>query len=426
YTLVVGKGQEAIDSETVRVAAFQAPKFVVDIQAPKALSEPQLTAVLGARYLFGAPLTSAQVNWVLSAEPAQVPAGPLSRAGLTFEPEQTFTPSSAPPQRWSRSGWGSLGEHGKLTIHQTLPLAEVEAPQKLLLQAEVSDESYRAQAARHEIVLHPAQRYAGVGLARSWYTLGEAFEAKLGVADQQGQPVIGARVEAVLEAVRYRHVKQRAAGGAVHYRWQVERQEVDRCSVVSAYEPKACSLKPVQGGRYLISARTQGRVGGSRNVWVVGRGATADAVGPTEARQVKRVADKRAYAPGERARLLVENPLGPATLLVTLEGDRLYEHRVLEVDTGVATLELPLAAQHAPFVHATATLLPRGSTGVARAPLRGALRLPVELSDARLELKLEADKRQYRPKERARIELALSHHGKPKRDAEIALAVVDE
>ncbi len=84
-------------------------------------------------------------------------------------------------------------------------------------------------------------------------------------------------------------------------------------------------------------------------------------------------------------------------------------------------------AASAPHVHATVTLLPLGAKGEGVADDRiGAVRIPVALEGARLQVALKSDKGAYEPGEEAEITVDVSDDGKPEGRAEIALAVVDE
>src|SRR5690606_22008028 len=56
----------------------------------------------------------------------------------------------------------------------------------------------------------------------------------------------------------------------------------------------------------------------------------------------------------------------------------------------------------------------------------GAVRIPIDTRDARLDVRLGSDRDRYAPRERARIELQVEHGGRPVEGAEVALAVVDE
>ncbi len=425
YVIEVRANKQTLLEQSVRLAAFEAPRFALDLELPASVEGTRLNGEISGHYLFGAPLRGATVSWSLKAEPAEL-EGPLASAGLSFSPwDESFTTTRA-GENWNRAGVGTLDEAGRLALGLELPTAGARGPLRLTLQAEASDESNRFSAQRGSVLYHPAPRYAGLSLERSWFNEGQAIDVALGVADQRGEPIVGARVEARLERVEYRLSKRRTQAGALDYRWTPRRRPAGSCHTKSEAEPAHCALTPRVAGNYLVSAWVDGRPGGQRSLWVYGHGPQAADARPHGPGRVTVVADQAAYQPGQTAHLLIDNPLPSATALVTLESDRLWTHRTLTMGAGLATVDLPIEAKHAPFVHATVTLLGRGNQREPQAPLTGAVRLPVSLADVRLGLKVAAGKPVYRPGERASVTLDVTHAGRPATNVEVAVAVVDE
>ncbi len=137
--------------------------------------------------------------------------------------------------------------------------------------------------------------------------------------------------------------------------------------------------------------------------------------------------DRARYRPGDVAKLMVKSPYAAATAIFTVEQGGLVAHQTRKIQGGAALFEVPLTAASAPHVHATVTLLPIGAKGEGIADYRiGAVRIPVALEGARLEVALKSDKGAYEPGQDAEITVDVRDDGKPEAHAEIALAVVDE
>lgn len=423
YNLSVKSGQTTLVTHPVRVASFDPPKFVVDLQAPERISTSEFTARISGRYLFGAPLAGEAVSWTLSAKPAVVSGGSLARAGLRFHDEEIEEHANV---LWTQTGSSALDANGDHEVSIALPGGRPDVPVAVALQAEVTDASNRAAAARHEVVVHPSQRYAGLRLERTWYGEREPIAVDLGVVDTMGAPVVGVPVRADLERVRYVEVKERTKDGHVNYSWQEKRERIASCSSVSATTPAPCSLSAASGGYYRVSASVDGRRGGAQRLWIMGASEGSADASPRASDRLNLVPDKAAYEPGETAQILIENPWPAATALVTLESDRLVSHRVVRMNGRLATVGIPLEAELAPFAHATVTLLPQGKSASMRAPLVGALRLPVALRDARLAVSVASDKSEYRPRDTATLTVNVTRQGVGQGDVEVALAVVDE
>ncbi len=415
---------EPLAQTMVQVAEFEPPRFVVDVDTA-ADAKNTLRAEVRARYLFGAPMDGATASWTVRREGAPFPEGPLTSAGLSFRRAPRWYDEDEPS--WSRAGEGSLSGEGKLVVTQSLEVAPGLGPQKFVIEADVTDASHRHVAAKGSVVVHPAKRYAGMKLPATWYGVGDDVPVELGVIDIEGRPVEGAAVTAKLERIEWQYAKRRGAGGSLEWDWTSQRALAGRCSVTSARQPVKCNVSIGRSGSYEITAEVDGRPGGAMGLWAYGSEGEALPEAPSRPHALDLSADKSRYAPGETAKILVRNPFPEATLVTTVEQGEMLEKRSMRVKAGVTVIDVPLRAEHAPHVHATATLLPIGAKGRAATDYKiGAVRLPVSMAGARLEVAARSDKPVYRPGEEAEIGIEVLDAGQPEADAEVALAVVDE
>jgi uncharacterized protein YfaS (alpha-2-macroglobulin family) len=419
-----------LDEAVVNIAEFEPPRFTVDVDAQE--KKGTLTANVLGKYLFGAPMDKAQVEWTLTRKNADLPPGPLTDAGLRFtEREEEWWEEydefdgDGDDDGWSRSGRGELAADGTLKISQKVDIKDTVGPQAFTLEADVADTSYRHIAGRATVVVHPSNRYAGLKISRPWSDIDTPVPVQLGVCDKEGKPVVGATVTARMFHVDWTYIKKPMKGGGYDYQWQRTSKEVGHCTAVTGSSPVSCDLTPPTGGSYEVVAEVDGKRGGQTDLWAWGRGGDKPVV-PSKGRTVELTPDKARYAPGETAKLLVRNPFPSATAIFTVEQGGLLKHEVVRLDESAKLFEVPIQAGHAPYVHATVTLLPIGH-GDQRTDWKiGALRIPVSLEDVRLHATVTSDKPTYEPREKVQITVALDHKGKPVAGAEVALAVVDE
>ncbi len=413
-----------IAESTVRVADFEPPKFKVDVEARS--TGKTIAADVVAKYLFGSPMKGAHVQWSLTREPADLPSGVHSDAGLSFRPEPSWF-DDEDADKWSRTGEGVLDDGGKLAVTQAVAFDGVIGPQRFTLEADVSDESYRHVANRQDVVVHPAPRYAGLRGPRGWVGVDDDVEVQLGVADRDGKAVAGARVSAHLREVSWRYIDRRGPGGSITSEWRRSEREVGSCSVVSGDKPKRCTLSVPGEGDYRVVAEVDGREGGSSWFWAWGGGSNVASATPTRGNVVQVLSDKPHYKPGDTARLIVRNPYPAATAIVTTQMGAQVTHQSKRLSGAAAMFEIPIREAHAPHVHATVTLLPIGAKGRDAASYRiGAARLPVTLAGSRLAVSVHSDRTTYKPGEKVTVTMRVTDGGKPEGKAEIALAVVDE
>ena len=141
--------------------------------------------------------------------------------------------------------------------------------------------------------------------------------------------------------------------------WIETKKTVDTCSVESASSPVSCDVTPKRSGSYRLHASVDGRRGGMApgvGLWESGD----PVVDPTPGHRIELVADKRSYAAGETAKVVVRSPFEKATAIFTVERSGVVSKESRRGRGRLAELRVPIAAASAPNVHATVTLLPLG------------------------------------------------------------------
>ncbi len=418
--LVSMPSEETLASAQVQVAEFEPPRFKVDVEASAVLAGKKTTLQgnIVAKYLFGAAMDGAQASWVVRRASAPMPEGPLSARGLDFT-------AGYADADWSRTGSATLDAKGTL---QAAPVVDVDpdgGPQTFTFEAEVTDSSHRAIAGRDSVLVHPAPAYAGVRIRDRWPELGTPLELELGVIDQSGASVIGKTISAELVRMEWKRTRKPGPGGSTRVEWHEVEIPSGSCSATSKAAVVSCELTPKVSGSYEVRTKLDGRPGGRGHLWAWGSGWSGSE--PEPGHRLELVADAKTFAPGQTAKLVAQNPFEKATAIFTLEQGSVIKHESREVDAGPVTFEVAIEAKHAPHVFASVTFLPHGARGEQLAQWKfGALKLPVSLADATLQVNVTADAKAYEPREHAEIEVAVLRGGKPVAGAEVVLAVVDE
>ncbi len=412
----------------IQVAEFEPPRFTVDVEAHASEDGSKLQAAIDGRYLFGAAMEDAPVTWTLRRKPASFPEGPLTAKGLVFRAGHDRWYDADEPESWLRTGEGQLSAKGRLELAPAVELDPQDGPQSFVLEAEVSDESHRTIAARASVVLHPAPRYAGLRLTERWLAVGKPMSLELGVIDQHGKTVPEATVEVKLERLDWRRVRRPGPGGFADEEWREVTEEVATCEAKPS-EASGCRLVPERSGSYRVSTFIDGRRGGTMRAWAWGAG--GDAGASTPGRGLEILADRDRYSPGDTAELMVRNPFPAATAILTVEQGGILHHETRTITESAARFSVKLGPEHAPYAHATITLLPRGGSKGLAADTRvdwklGAIRLPVKIEGSRLDVTVASDRDHYGPGDQVDVVVDVSRAGKAVANAEVALAVVDE
>ncbi len=415
--------------ETIRVAEFEAPKFKVDVEREDAPAD-KIKAKVVAKYLFGAPMSGAHVSWVLKKTRIPVKGGAFEGAGMRFDHERSYwywdedddDVRSSKEELRPLTGEATIGADGSLPLDIAVgQLAK--GPTEITLEADVSDSSNRHVAGALHFVKDPFGRHAGIRLKTTFGDPKEPLHVDLGVVDRDGTPIAGAKVSARLEKTTWTRSAQKAESGAIVERWHEAKTTVAECEVTSGATMTGCDLKVPSSGSYRVTARIDGREGGSVSYYAYGgsseRGAT-----PSAGKKVPLVMDKQRYRAGETAHVLVQSPFASAIALLTVEQGGIVRHESRRITGAAATFDIPVTAANAPWAHAAITLLPIAQT---EADFRvGVVRIPVGNEDTKLDVKVASAKKAYEIRDEAEITIEVKRNGQPVANADVSLAVVDE
>jgi uncharacterized protein YfaS (alpha-2-macroglobulin family) len=414
-------------NEMIRVADFETPRFKVDVErdATGTADAKKLKARIVGRYLFGSPMGGAHVSWVLKKSRVPVKGGALADAGLSFGRDYDWW-DDPPPNETLRpvTGEGLLGEDGALAIDAvTGPLAD--GPTEIVLEADVTDASNRHVAGQLRTTHDPHPRHAGLKLSRRFADAGQPLRVELGVVDATGSVVSGTKVSARLERLTWSRVAEKAESGATIERWKYVSKLEASCDVTSGAGPVPCDLPVPHGGNFRVVARVDGRDDASTSFWAYGGWLPGEhGAVPSQGKKVPLVLDKARYKGGEIAKVLVQSPFAKATALVTFEQGGIVRHESLRIEGPSATINVPVSAANAPWLHAAVTLLPIGQS---EADYRvGVVRIPVGADDAKLEVRVASAKKSYEIREEAEITIEVRKNGQPVKNADVTLGVVDE
>jgi uncharacterized protein YfaS (alpha-2-macroglobulin family) len=173
-----------------------------------------------------------------------------------------------------------------------------------------------------------------------------------------------------------------------------------------------------------VSARVDGRDDATAELYAGGDDSGEQTAVPSSGKKIPISSDKKAYAPGETAKVLVQSPFAEATAILTIERGGLLRHEARRIKGPSAVFEVPLTLSHAPHAHAVVTLLPIG--GPQSTYRIGVIRLPVSLDSSRLAVHVTSAKKVYDTKDTAVITIEVKRGSELVKNADVTLAVVDE
>ncbi len=326
-----------------RVEEYKKPEFEVTVDAPKdpvQLGEP-IQATIKAKYYFGAPVVRAKVKYKVTRSAHSSDWHPMGtwdwlygRGYWWFSPDYAWYPGWAewgtkrPIPPWFRGGWNppevvlenevEIGPDGEVKVPIDTSLAKAlhgDQDHKYTITAEVVDESRRTIVGTGDVLVarKPFRVFAWVN--RGHFNTGDTIQASFRAQTLDGKPVSGAG-ELTLYRISYND-KNEPVEKAVQT-WKLE---------TDAQGQAREQIKADQAGQYRLSykvadGKKHTEEGGYLFV-VTGEGFDGK---DFRFNDIEIVADKKEYAPGDKAKLLVNtNKADSAVLLFLRPTNGLYQ-----------------------------------------------------------------------------------------------------
>ncbi|MCA9706095.1 MAG: hypothetical protein KDK70_09630, partial [Myxococcales bacterium] len=473
FVLTVGSlfGSDQSFYHAFPVETYRAPEFTVAVERPSStplVFGDRLVAEIHGEYLHGAPLVGGEVQYVLRrAESGFTPPGSLND-GFTFGTgphyafgEWGYGRHGSYGYGWAPSygstivaqGPGTLDERGVLTVEHALlavepppegspaPATTPKAPEgppppaTFTLEATVTDENRQAIAGQGSFVVHAARVYVGLRSEQSVLREGERATLEAVLVDLEGERVAG---RPVALALLRRETTRTAVEKNGRWVYETETKEVEAgsCALTSALTPATCELPAGKSGTYVVRGSAEDEEGHATRseltLFVHGKDAV---VWDSTERRVDLVPDRREYAPGDTATVLVRSPFDEARGVVVVEREGMALELPVVVTGGATTVEIPIEASMIPEVSVSA-LLTRGRVEVPGAPkgqdlgmpaaATGQVQLPVSTDDKKIEIALEPSAKELAPGDTMTLALTTTSADGEARPAAVAIMVVDE
>lgn len=420
-------------SQSFRVAAYRKPDFEVSvtIEEPEYVDGDTLRATVEAAYAFGGPVADAPVRWRLLRDDFFFDS-PLGGDWRFMDYDLVEANFYTPEAAVIAEGEGVTDDEGRMVVEVPAELSDVPLSQVFTLDADVTDINHQVVAQRDSAVVHKADFYVGVRPEHSVARAGQAETVEVAVVDPRGEPVAQRQVAIELYSRTWYSIRERREDGGFYWTSHFTDTLVSERQVTTDDQGRAStSVVAEDAGVHRIVATAvddaRREATSAAYVWV-----TADR-GFVNWRQentdrIDLVADKREYAPGETAQVLIPAPFEGAEALVTLERGRVRDVRRLRLEGNDETIEIPITADLAPNVYVSVVLV-KGIDEQHRTPQLklGYANLPIRLDEQTLTLTITPDREPavYAPRETVRWAIDVADFEGDPVQAELSLALVD-
>jgi alpha-2-macroglobulin len=404
YNLRLVSGEQQAHG-SFEVQEYRRPEFEVMLTPTSrfVVQGNDAVAVVQARYYFGQPVANARLRYVVNQQPYYSPlrwddAAEEEGGSYWYGDDQRI------------EGELRLDAQGRGEIRVPLAIDDNGRDFSVRIEAQVTDASSRQVSGN--TVVHATHGSFVLSARVSGYLFrpSQAVPVTIQAIGYTGAAQARVSVDAVLERMTYpdgRYSEPTAT-------------EIARAASTTAADGTATvSLAlPAEPGSYRVRATApsgEREVADETWLWVPGDATIAD----EGDRYLELMADKRAYAPGETARLVVRGEPVSGPVLITKEGQHVTWHRVIRASAADA-IEVPIDAADAGDIYVHIAYMREGRL------YRAERRLGVPATDRALQITLTADRPTAKPQEPGVFTVnVVDASGAPVR-AQVSLGVIDE
>lgn len=418
--------------EKFTVEEFRTATYEVHLASSTAAPRPgeKLAFDLDAKYLFGAPVANAKVEWSLRKR----------NHPLRFRGFDDYTFSANPNEYWwwydqddygefISDGQGRTDAQGMLKIAARDAATTFTGPVDYILTANVTDAADQTMGKSAIVTAHKTSLYLGLHANEYVQAVGMPFGVNLVALDPSGKR---AAAKARLTFTRIeRSCVWNDVGARSFQRCEAnEKQMLARDIDIAAAGTHVERLFPTEPGDYIVRAEAKDAQGNpvtaASEIWVIGKGEAFWS--GDEGDRMTLIASKPSYQVGDTARLVAQANLERPTALVTVERDGIIEARVQKLASASEGVQLAIADAWAPNVYASVALVTgRRGAGDRNRPMfkMGIAELKVSSEHKALDVAVTLDAPIVRPGDKVSGKIRVTHAGAPVK-AEVSLSAADE
>ncbi len=398
----------ASSGATFGVQEYRKPEFRIEVKPDRQVyvNGDEIRFVVAANYFFGAPVFGAVVRYNLFESRLD---------GAPFVDEEGYEGGES-----SNIGYGRVLATGEARTDVDGRVALAFSPPRMAydrrvsLEVEVVDASNRAVSARGTAIIGRGLFTIQVRPSTAVVTSGQPIPVDIVTLDHTRKPVIAA-VTVDLE---------QDAWSPLEHRYVRSTRPLASATVTTGANGKGSLTllpSPARSGYIKILARADdskgNRITDESGVWVYDARVAQYAY---RYPNLEALLDRATYAPGDTARVLVNTDAKNAQVIATVEGRDLESVTITTLAGNTGLVKVPVIASYAPNVYLSVHVR-RGAEVRSRT-----LDLPVTGDRHDLQIRLTADRPEYRPKDEAHIRVETTDaKGRPTA-AEVSVGVVDE
>lgn len=402
YTLITTiRGEE--HTHQIVIASYQKPEFSVSVtpDKPRYRKGDTVRMTVSAQYYFGAPVVGAKVKYSVYSSPDYSSSNDDNADDP--DPSSATEPDEAGFGGGTESYYGEvkadgaslLDENGKAVIQFVAKGDSDSAGAQADLysvNATVTEGEDREVSADGNATVFAGDFRLTVKPDGSVAAPGEATNVNLTAKDHDGKPVPNVAVELEMGFHEWRRIKNDEEGKFAYHYTAVGTLHAVTGSDGHVTLPVSA---PRAGELYLKARAFDGghrKIVGASSIWVAAeQGGDLN----TEYADLSLLTDKRRYNPGETARVLINASRIGQTVLLTVEGNRVYATQSVVLKQHSTIVHVPLPANYGPNVFLNACYVRQKHYATSETTLR------VATPGQGIAVKITADRETLSPAQKA-------------------------
>jgi alpha-2-macroglobulin len=419
YFIMAGIGEER-EFYSFEVSEYRKPEYKIEVTTdkPHYVARDRIHVKVKGTYYFGAPVTNAEYRLVVYESPYYwygmgwydfMFSGNRGHGGIMYESS------------------GVLNEKGEAEV--VIQTGKIDHSKQLEIEAELTDISGRAVTGTLYTTLATGE-FALYAYSDSYLVQpGNVVNINVEAMDFDHKPIRDRKI--TVQPKRMEYVEKEVPGSSAasssrgnyrEYRTEVVEKRVGQAVTVTTDEKGQAVFQftPEESGGYSFELRAEDD---RRNVITYETYMYASAAGNGRAMSdadLKIITDKKQYNPGDTLKAVISSTKPDTYVLLTIEGKKIHDKRVIHIEEGSMTLDIPLGNDYFPNVFLTATTIRDMHL------ISDTAEIKFNRNEKALDIKIEPDKERYYPGEKAKYTITVTDdEGKPV-VAELSLGVVDE
>lgn len=415
------------------VSAYVRPEFLVNVTTdkPAYAQGDKINVDVQSSYYFGGPVSDAKVEWNVVSNPYYF--NYQGQGYYDWSDQDNFYGRPRYGGGLIASGAGKTDSTGHFVVPVQADLGKNDYSQQFSIEAVVTDINDQVVANRVTVPVHQGMFYIGLSPEKYVGQVGEEQAVNVKTVDWDSKDLGQTNLTVVFYLREWFNVQEQTNSGPVWTTTFSDTAVTTQTVTTDASGMAIASFTPQEGGTYRIVATAKddkgNKVRSGTYLWVT----SGEYVSWRQENndRIQLVADKRSYAPGETASILIPSPFqGNVVALVTVERGRILSRQVIQLKSNSETLKLPVTADMAPNAFVSVVLVKGvdNTTPIAAFKL-GYASFAVSTVQQELKVTISTDRdpktSHYSPRDTVTYTVqATDYTGKPVQ-AELSLAVVD-